>query len=134
MKVGWKSGRLAFALCLALLGTACGDYAGGTSGGSGGAPGPSPAPGPGPIVGGPSDAEMQAASEQTVQPLLVQYCVECHAGQGPGSPHIASPDPAVGYRETWYNQKVNLAKPPTSRLVRRLVAAFHHCRRDCVND
>jgi hypothetical protein len=134
MKVGWKSGRLAFALCLALLGTACGDYAGGTSGGSGGAPGPSPAPGPGPIVGGPSDAEMQAAFEQTVQPLLVQYCVECHAGQGPGSPHIASPDPAVGYRETWYNQKVNLANPPTSRLVRRLVADFHHCWSDCVTD
>ncbi|MGH7751991.1 MAG: hypothetical protein ACREN5_04175, partial [Gemmatimonadales bacterium] len=48
MMVGWKSGRLAFALCLALLGTACGDYGGGGSGGSGGAPGPGPGPGPGP--------------------------------------------------------------------------------------
>ena len=134
MKVGWKSGRLAFALCLALLGTACGDYAGGGVGGAGGTPAPGPGPSPGPGSGGPSDAEMQAAFEQTVQPILLQYCVDCHAGQGPGTPHIASPDPAIGYRETWYNQKVNLANPGTSRLVRRLVADFHHCWSDCVTD
>jgi hypothetical protein len=134
MMVGWKSGRLAFALCLALLGTACGDYGGGGSGGSGGAPGPGPGPGPGPAPGGPSDAEMQAAFEQTVHPIVTQYCVECHAGAGPGTPHVASPDGGTAYRETWYNQKVNLANPSTSRLVRRLVADFHHCWSDCVND
>jgi hypothetical protein len=134
MMVGWKSGRLAFALCLALLGTACGDYGGGGGGGSGGAPGPAPDPGPGPAPGGPSDAEMQAAFEQTVHPIVTQYCVECHAGAGPGTPHLASPDGGTAYRETWYNQKVNLANPSTSRLVRRLVADFHHCWNDCVTD
>jgi hypothetical protein len=134
MMVGWKSGRLAFALCLALLGTACGDYGGGGAGGSGGTPGPGPGPGPGPAPGGPSDAEMQAAYEQTVHPIVLQYCTECHAGSGPGTPHLASSDPAVSYRETWYNQKANLANPSTSRLVRRLVADFHHCWNDCVTD
>ena len=116
----------ALALCLALLATACGDYGGGGGGSGGGAPGPvrvrvriQPQ--------GPSDAELQAAFEQTVHPIVTQYCVECHAGQGPGSPHIASPDPATAFRETWYNQKVSLTNPSTSRLVRRLVADFHHC-------
>jgi hypothetical protein len=132
MMVGWKSGRLAFALCLALLGTACGDYGGGSAGGSSGAPGPAPDPGGG--GGGPSDAEMQAAFEQTVHPILVQYCTDCHAGAGPGTPHVASPDGGTAYRETWYNQKVNLANASSSRLVRRLVADFHHCWNDCVTD
>jgi hypothetical protein len=132
MMVGWKSGRLAFALCLALLGTACGDYGGGSAGGAGGAPGPAPDPGGG--GGGPSDAEMQAAFEQTVHPILVQYCTDCHAGAGPGTPHVASPDGGTAYRETWYNQKVNLANASSSRLVRRLVADFHHCWNDCVTD
>ena len=72
--------------------------------------------------------------EQTVHPIVLQYCVDCHAGAGPGTPHLASSDPAVAYRETWYNQKVNLANASTSRLVRRLVADFHHCWSDCVTD
>jgi hypothetical protein len=134
MSIAMKSSQLAFALCLALLGTACGDYGGGGSaGGGGGAPGPGPGPGPGPAPG-PSDAEMQAAFQQTVHPLLTQYCVTCHAGAGPGTPHVASPDGATAYRETWYNQKVSLANPSTSRLVRRLVADFHYCWSDCVAD
>jgi hypothetical protein len=128
-----KSRRIAFALCLALLATACGDYGGGGSTGGSGTPGPGPGPGPGPAPG-PSDAEMEAAFTQTVHPIVTQYCIDCHAGAGPGTPHIASPDPATGYREVWYNQKVSLANPSTSRLVRRLVADFHHCWSDCVAD
>jgi hypothetical protein len=129
-----KRSSLVVALCLALLGTACGDYGGGgSSGGGSGAPGPAPAPGPN-TPAGPSDAEMQAAFEQTVHPIVTQYCMDCHAGAGPGTPHLASPDGATAYRETWYNQKASLANPSTSRLVRRLVADFHHCWSDCVAD
>jgi hypothetical protein len=131
MSFASKSFRLALALCLALLGTACGKYGGGGSGGGGGAPGPGPAPSPTP---GASDAAMQAAFEQTVHPIVTQYCVACHAGAGPGTPHIASPDPATAYRQTWYNQKVSLASPSTSRLVRRLVADSHYCWSDCAAD
>ncbi len=127
------SSRFVVAL-LVLFATACGDYGGGSSGG-GGSGAPPSAPNPSPVPpSGPSDAEMQAAFEQTVHPLLTQYCVSCHAGAGPGTPHIASLDPAVGYTETWYNQKVNLGNPSTSRLVRRLAADFHHCWNDCTSD
>jgi hypothetical protein len=136
MNVAKRRSGLVIALCLALLGTACGDYGGGgSSGGGGGAPAPGPGPGPGPNPApGPSDPEMQAAFEQTVHPIVTQYCIECHAGAGPGTPHLASPDGATAYRETWYNQKVSLANPSTSRMVRRLVADFHHCWNDCVAD
>jgi hypothetical protein len=131
-----RSAGLVAVLALALFAVACGDYGGGGSSGGGSgapAPGPGPAPGPNPAPA-PSDAEMQAAFEQTVHPLLTQYCADCHAGAGPGTPHLASPDGATAYRETWYNQKVSLANPSTSRLVRRLVADFHHCWSDCVAD
>ncbi len=130
--IATKTSRLVLALFVSLLAAACGDYGGGGGGGGAGAPtGPNPNPNQ---PQGPSDAEMQAAFEQTVHPIVTQYCIECHAGQGPGSPHIASPDPATAYRETWYNQKVSLTNPGTSRLVRRLVADFHHCWDDCVAD
>ena len=34
----------------------------------------------------------EAAFAQTVYPLTELYCVACHAGAGPGFPHIAHPD------------------------------------------
>jgi hypothetical protein len=129
--------RFAFALCLALLGTACGDYGGGgSSGGSGSTPAPAPGPGPGPAPGpsGPTDAELQAGFEQTVYPIVRQNCVACHAGAGPGTPHLASPDPAIAYRETWYSQKVDFTDPSRSRLVRRLDTDMHYCWSDCAAD
>jgi hypothetical protein len=71
---------------------------------------------------------------QTVYPLLTLHCADCHAGSGPGSPSIAHPDVAVAYDAVVRNQKVNLAAPENSRLVRRLVADFHNCWSDCVSD
>lgn len=74
------------------------------------------------------------AFEQTVYPLLRQYCATCHAGPGPGFPDIAHPDPGTAYREVVDNQKVNLSQPTNSRLVQRLVTDLHHCWTTCDAD
>ncbi len=134
-------GRLGPVLCLvafAALGTACGDYGGGSSsnlGGvvtSGGLPN---TPGdPGGTGGGATTEENITAFSQTVHPILRDNCVDCHAGSGPGTPHIANADAAVAYAAVVDNQKVNLGNPEQSRLVRRLVADFHHCWSNCVMD
>ncbi len=95
---------------------------GGTGGGStGGTPGA-------------TTAESIAAYSQTVEPLVDQYCVACHAGQGPGFPHIAHTDTATAHSAIVDTQKVNFANPANSRLVQRLVADFHHCWSDCLSD
>ena len=94
---------------------------------SAGSPGGTPDPGT-------STAAGVAAFEQTVYPLLTTYCAACHAGIGPGSPSIAHPDVAAAYDAVVFNQKVNLVSPSSSRLVRRLVADFHHCWSDCIAD
>jgi hypothetical protein len=102
--------------------TATGSPGGGsTSGSSGGAPGA-------------TTQESILAFSQTVEPLVDQYCVACHAGQGPGFPHIAHPDSATAHAAIVDTQKVNFANPANSRLVQRLVADFHHCWSDCVAD
>lgn len=75
-----------------------------------------------------------AAFTDNVHPLLETHCGECHAGAGPGTPHIAHGDPSTAYRAVVNNQKVNLAAPANSRLVRRLSADFHHCWSDCDGD
>jgi hypothetical protein len=119
----------AAALCLALA--ACGQYGG--DGGSGGGGG-DPAPVSGVVDPVTPGVDGVAAFQQTVHPMLVEYCTQCHAGAGPGSPSIAHPDPAAAYDAVVINQKVDLANPDRSRLVRRLVADFHNCWSDCIAD
>jgi len=73
-----------------------------------------------------------AVFEDTTYPLLAQYCGECHA-TGPGSPLIAHTDVDAAFRATVNNQKVNLAAPENSRLVRQLKNK-HHCWSECGSD
>ncbi len=126
--------RAAALVALGASALACGNYGGG-GGGSGAATAPAVVPsGAGGGTSGSSQDEMVAAFSQTVFPLLRNYCVDCHAGAGPGTPHIAHADPATAYANVWDNQKVNLTTPDSSRLVRRLVTDFHHCWSDCLAD
>ena len=76
----------------------------------------------------------EAAFAQTVYPLTELYCVNCHAGAGPGFPHIAHPDVGTAYRAVVDNQKVNFAMADSSRLVQRLVTDKHFCWSDCDMD
>ncbi len=117
------------------LGTACGEFGGGGGGGGGG--GFSGGGASASLGGGGSSASTEeriAAFSATTYPILRDYCTDCHAGSGPGTPHIANADPAVAYAAVVDNQKANLSTPETSRLVRRLVTDFHHCWSNCVMD
>jgi Concanavalin A-like lectin/glucanases superfamily len=114
---------------VALLSAGCGDYGGSQTDSS--------------IVAnsigaglpqGLSVTEQVTGFEQTVYPLLRQYCIGCHAAGGVGSPRIADADPAVAWSAVVDNQKVNFADPTASRLVRRLSADFHHCWSNCSSD
>jgi hypothetical protein len=121
-----------FALLLALAtGVAACNYEGSASGGGGGSSGGSDDV----VFIDPNSAGSDgvAAFGETVHPLLTTYCGECHAS-GPGSPAFATADLDQAYHATVDNQKANLANPPNSRLVRRLVGDFHHCWSDCASD
>lgn len=115
---------------LSAAGLGCGDF-GGESGGAaagfllGASFGPSSSP------AGVADI---SAFQASVYPLTRQYCEECHAGSGPGSPHISHPDPTTAYHAVVDQGKVSLSNPGSSRLVQRLVADFHHCWSNCVAD
>ncbi len=74
------------------------------------------------------------AFERRVYPLLTDYCVDCHAGSGPGTPSISHPDLQTAYDVVVNNQKVNFGAPEASRLVRRLEPDSHHCWSDCAAD
>ena len=124
--------RLAVRIVALALLLGCGNYGGGQKEGE--TLPQAPGIGGGGNPGGATQDEMVAAFTQTVFPIVSQYCAECHAGAGPGSPHIANPDPATAYAAVWGNQKVNLNSPESSRLVRRLVSDFHHCWSNCVTD
>ena len=76
----------------------------------------------------------QAAFVANVYPLTTQYCVQCHAGSGPGFPHIAHPDGETAFRAVIDNQKVNLLDPMRSRLVQRLRTDRHFCWSNCDMD
>jgi hypothetical protein len=76
----------------------------------------------------------QAAFVANVYPLTTQYCATCHAGSGPGFPHIANPDAETAFRAVIDNQKVNLLDPARSRLVERLRNDRHFCWNDCAMD
>jgi hypothetical protein len=86
------------------------------------------------LAQGLSVTEQVTGFEQTVYPVLRQYCIGCHAAGGSGSPKIADADPAVAWSAVVDNQKVNFADPAASRLVRRLAADFHHCWSNCSTD
>jgi len=105
---------------------ACGDSGGGGDGGG------AASFGGGGGGGSSASAEAMAAFQGGVYTLLRQNCASCHAGAGPGTPHIAHPDAATAYQTILSNQKVNFTTPSQSRLVRRLVADFHYCWNDCV--
>ena len=113
------------ALALALTG--CGDYSGGSAGF-------------GPIDNGDEDGENAQgidgapAFQQTVFPILRDQCSDCHAGSGPGTPHLAHSDFETAYRAVLDNQKANLASPGSSRLVQRLAVDFHYCWGGCVEN
>jgi hypothetical protein len=74
------------------------------------------------------------AFEQTVYPLLRQYCAFCHAGSGPGSPSIASISVDTAHSSVVDNQKVNFMAPGDSRLVKRLSEDRHFCWSNCAQD
>ena len=118
------------ALCLLLMSIGCGQYSGGdpVSGPAGPATATAVAP-PDPTVAMNSFAT-------TVYPIVTTFCgPECHVGGGTdGSPLIAHADLANAYSAVVDQQKVSFGNPPASRLVRRLVADFHHCWTDCMAD
>ena len=113
------------AALVALAASACGDFAGAPQGSQSG---PGQVIDPSAIPGG------QAAFETTLWPLMTEYCADCHAGQGPGSPHMAHPSVATAYTETMRQNKVNLGTPDASRVVRKLVDEGHNCWSDCSAD
>jgi concanavalin A-like lectin/glucanase superfamily protein len=82
-------------------------------------------------VPGGGGAAGEAVFETGVYVLTRKYCVQCHAGSGPGFPALAHPDPQTAFRAVVDNQKVNLLDPSRSRLVRRLADDKHFCWSDC---
>lgn len=85
--------------------------------------------------GGGNGVDGVAAFTATVYPIVRQNCVACHAGAGPGFPHVAHPDAGTAYRAVVDNQKVNFLNTNASRLVQRLETDFHYCfSNDCTAD
>jgi concanavalin A-like lectin/glucanase superfamily protein len=130
-------------LALALAAAGCGGGGGGgdgrdvgatatNSGNSGG--GGTGGAGTGIGVPGGGGAVGEAAFEAGVYQLTRKYCVQCHAGSGPGFPHIAHPDPETAFRAVVDNQKVSLTDPNRSRLVHRLSDDKHFCWSNCMDD
>lgn len=141
------TGLCSLVLACLLLGAVAGCGGGGGGGGEGeGGHDPGTAPtNPPPDDGGGNTgggvgvpagggAAGQAAFEANVHPLTLQYCVQCHAGSGPGFPHVAHPDGETAFRAVIDNQKVNLLDPSRSRLVQRLRTDRHFCWNDCATD
>src|SRR5262245_8796277 len=134
--------RHAVSLALLLVALAAAGCGGGGGGDDGRAVGVSPSnagsggtgtggSGFGVGVPGGGGAAGQAIFETTVYPITRQYCVQCHAGSGPGFPHIAHPDVETAFRAVVDNQKVKLQDPARSRLVRRLADDRHFCWSNC---
>jgi cytochrome c5 len=120
-------GTLVPALVLAaMLLPACGDFGGETASTQTAAPQQ--------LTNGAGGVASVNAFSTTVHPLLVANCTTCHAGAGPGSPHIALADPEAAFHQVLDQGKVRLSDPATSRLVQRLVADLHHCWTDCPTD
>jgi hypothetical protein len=69
--------------------------------------------------------------QNTVYPLLTQYCSKCHAPDAatPQSPYFASSDVNQAYQ--YAIPKMNLNTPGASRFVSRLAADMHNCWTVC---
>ena len=67
----------------------------------------------------------------TVHPLLVTYCANCHtdSAQTPQSPFFAVDDVDAAYEAV--RSKIEIDDPASSRLVLRLSSEFHNCWSDC---
>ena len=113
---------------LALTALACGDFGGAaTTGGE--------TQGPGTVFDPTNIPGSRDAFEQHVYPLLTDYCSECHAGGGEGSPSFSHPVVGTAYSELLGQSKVNLAEPDRSRIVRKLADETHNCwTNDCNAD
>jgi len=124
---------LAPLLASALLTAACGNYSGDEPAGA-----VPPAPPPSGGSGGPTDAELEAAFQTTVWPILnnaTYPCVTCHVAGGAAAPAISDANVTTAFRAVWDNGKVNLTTPSSSRIVRRLSPDQHHCwSNDCADD
>ena len=96
---------------------ACGDFAGGSSGSTSA---------PQTLLSSAASAGGVDAFSQTLYPILVSYCSDCHSGNGPGSPHIAHPSASTAYANVVNQGKVDLSNPPASRIVQK-VGGGHHC-------
>lgn len=75
-----------------------------------------------------------AAFEQTVFPMMRDYCQECHSGSGPGSPSFAHFDAPTAHFAIMQNQKVYLGNPINSRIVQRLAVDLHYCWDVCTEN
>ena len=126
-----RAARLAGALgasLLALAAAGCGDFSGAADSGKS-----TPTSGPGTVFDPTNVPGSREAFETTLYPLLTQYCVNCHAN-GPGSPQFATPVSGTAYTEILAQNKVNLADPGSSRIVRKLIDEQHNCWSDCTTD
>jgi hypothetical protein len=134
---------LILSLCILVTAVGCGGSGGSSDGGDGGRsagsdptnlPSNNDGAGGGAVgVGVPAGggAVGEAAFVANVYPITRQYCVQCHAGAGPGFPHLAHPDGETAFRAVIDNQKVNLLDPSRSRLVQRLRTDGHFCWSNC---
>ena len=123
--------------CLPMLLGACGNYGGegasqsallsGSPGGSGGS-------GSANSAINATSAESVVAYEQTVFPMMRDYCEDCHSGAGPGSPSFAHFDSATAHFAMMQNQKVYLGSPISSRVVQRLAVDLHYCWGVCTEN
>ncbi len=114
-------------LFVAALCAACGDYGGGSSNENASTPSNG-------FLDLSASAGGIAAFQSTVYPIVRQYCATCHAGSGPGSPHIAHSDVATAYRAITGQGKVNLGSPASSRIVVKVSALAHNCWSNCADD
>jgi len=77
-----------------------------------------------------NESVSQAAFEQTLYPLLVARCAQCHSSAGVGSlPLHADGDVVVAHRNAL--DYVNLRQVEASRLLSRLEIDNHNCWSDC---
>ena len=72
--------------------------------------------------------------ENTVYPLLTQYCSKCHAPDAatPQSPFFASSDPVQAYQ--FAIPKIDLNTPTNSRFYTRLLVDQHNCWSVCASN
>lgn len=82
-------------------------------------------------VAGGDRASSIAAFSQTVQPLAVKNCGQCHGDGGNQSPQFALTNSEAAYDAVINSGKVDLSNPDKSRLVQRLSTDRHNCWGDC---